>query len=469
MLRRVDVIGFTRAAAVIGLVCAQLSGCDGLTATEAMPAATSARAELAPRPAQLGESAWEEAALQALAEPTSVKLPHAEWGGFLSHEPNARAMTFAGLEGQTLEIVLAMPESEKDTMAALARGSVTAELFAVGGETPVRLGTLTQGEAPLMLRLPLDGNYVVRLRPEPNADAIYHIELELGAALPSPLRGYAVRDMAVNAFFGARRDGGARSHQGVDLFAPRRTPVLAVADGTATYRANDLGGHSVWVSAPGVSYYYAHLERVAVGGGQRVKAGDIIGYVGNSGNAHATEPHLHFGIYEWGKNPIDPLPLLQSHRFEDIPGAEIEPTEPQTLWRSGCAARFPDSLSSYRVCLALSELIERPHRPADRELCAPADAACGQELFASAKLARHTIAPAYGGISARIGSLGGAATPASAELGAVNGFRTVYGHPPRIAAHALLEATAPLRDASCAPELGGLQWPCNGQRVRHLF
>lgn len=460
MLRRVDVIGFTWAA-VASLVCALLSGCDGFAATEpvSQPREPTDRELFEPH-ARVSQSAWEDAALRALSEPAPVKLPHAEWGGFLSHEPNARAMTFAGLKGQRLEISLAMPEPDADAMTSLASGSVGADLFAVEAEKTVRIGGLVQGETPLELRLPRDGNYIVRLTPEPSTDAIYHVELELGAALPSPLRGYVVHDMAVNAFFGARRDGGARSHQGVDIFAPRRTPVLAVADGIATYRANDLGGHSVWVSAPGVSYYYAHLERVAVGGGQRVKAGDIIGYVGNSGNARSTEPHLHFGIYEWGKNPIDPLPLLQSHRFEDIPGAEIEPTEPQTLWRSGCAARFPDSLSSYRVCLALSELVERPHRPADRRLCGPTDRSCGEQLVANATLARHALMPTYAGGPARIGPT---------RPGAAPGVRTVYADPPQTAVHALLEATAPVRDMWCTPTLGGLPPPCPEPRVRHLF
>jgi hypothetical protein len=451
MLRRVDVIGFAWTAAFTGFACVGLSGCDGLAATESM-APTPSRVELFDAlPARVAESAWHDAAVRALAEPTAVKLPHAEWGGFLSHEPNARAMTFTGLKGQRLDIALALP-AEAGTLASLASGAVTAELFVAAGPEPIRLAGIPLGEAPLTLRLPRDASYIVRLTPEPSTDAIYHVELELGAALPSPLRGYAVRATAVNAFFGARRDGGTRYHEGVDIFAPRRTPVLAVADGTATYRANDLGGHSVWVSAPGVSYYYAHLERVAVGGGQRVRAGDIIGYVGNSGNAHAMEPHLHFGVYEWGKKPIDPLPLLKSHRFEDIPGAEIEPTEPQTLWRSGCAARFPDSLSSYRVCLALSELVERPHRPVDRQPCAPAGSPCAR-LADYAQPTRHAPLAVYRDAAER----------SPLRLGAV------YADLPAAPSQAALDVVDGVGATWCAAETGGLPSLCPTERARHLF
>jgi hypothetical protein len=137
----------------------------------------------------------------------------------------------------------------------------------------------------------------------------------------------------------------------VDIFAPRRTPVLAVADGRASYRVSNLGGHSIWLNTPGVSYYYAHLERVAVGGGERVRAGDIVGYVGDSGNAASVGPHLHFGIYKWGSEPVDPLPLLEERRFAGSPEAAFE-TEKTGRPAPKCSARFPDSISTQRICLA---------------------------------------------------------------------------------------------------------------------
>ena len=70
------------------------------------------------------------------------------------------------------------------------------------------------------------------------------------------------------------------------------------------------------LNTPGTSYYYAHLDRIAIHDQQRVKVGDVLGYVGNTGNADGVPSHLHFGVYRWGREPIDPLPLLVGRRFE---------------------------------------------------------------------------------------------------------------------------------------------------------
>ena len=68
-------------------------------------------------------------------------------------------------------------------------------------------------------------------------------------------------------------------------------------------RQDALGGNTVWLNTPGTSYYYAHLDRVAVRDQQRVKVGDVLGYVGNTGNARNMPSHLHFGVYRWGRDP----------------------------------------------------------------------------------------------------------------------------------------------------------------------
>jgi hypothetical protein len=96
------------------------------------------------------------------------------------------------------------------------------------------------------------------------------------------------------------------------LFAPKRTPVVAAADGIITrVNENRLGGKVVWQRPKGknLSLYYTHLDEQLVNDGQHVKAGDTIGLVGNTGNAKSTPPHLHFGIYAFG-GAIDPLPFV---------------------------------------------------------------------------------------------------------------------------------------------------------------
>jgi murein DD-endopeptidase MepM/ murein hydrolase activator NlpD len=109
------------------------------------------------------------------------------------------------------------------------------------------------------------------------------------------------------------RDGGRRRHEGIDIFAPRGTPVRATTEGIVTrVGSTALGGRVVWVLGPGGQrHYYAHLDRFAgVYAGQRIEAGIVLGYVGNTGNARQTPAHLHYGIYTSG-GAINPFPLLR--------------------------------------------------------------------------------------------------------------------------------------------------------------
>jgi hypothetical protein len=287
---------------------------------------------------RLLDHAWVDAAEGALEQPTVVELPYAEWGGFLGSEPDARGFAFSGSEGQVVKVALERPEMNETSV--FVDGDVRVELFLVqarsGQLSHVRLAELSAGESALWFRLPIGASYVVRLQPEPLTDALYRLSVELEAALPFPVKGGA--EDAVGSLFGMARDAGARHHEGIDIFAPRLTPVTAVADGRATPRENKLGGNTVWLSTPGTSYYYAHLERVAVGSGQRVRVGDVIGYVGNSGNAGTTEPHLHFGIYRWGKGAVDPFPLLQARRFAEPPAGFTGSQLVQASQRRTCAS-----------------------------------------------------------------------------------------------------------------------------------
>lgn len=125
-----------------------------------------------------------------------------------------------------------------------------------------------------------------------------------------PLEDVAKKEVADT--WGAPR-GVGRRHEGQDIFAPRGTPILSATNGYI-YKIgeNNLGGQTVSViSSGGRVYYYAHLDRYANGieVGDRVTKRTVLGYVGTTGNAQGTPPHLHFGIYTM-TGAINPLPLL---------------------------------------------------------------------------------------------------------------------------------------------------------------
>lgn len=122
----------------------------------------------------------------------------------------------------------------------------------------------------------------------------------------------------------ARADTGW--HHGNDIFAPRGTPLLAVADGTLSkVGVNTLGGNRLWLTDDaGNAFYYAHLSAYAPASveGARVAAGQVIGFVGNTGDAITTPTHLHFEIHPGGGDSVDPYPyLLAWQRGSDIPRA----------------------------------------------------------------------------------------------------------------------------------------------------
>jgi murein DD-endopeptidase MepM/ murein hydrolase activator NlpD len=109
----------------------------------------------------------------------------------------------------------------------------------------------------------------------------------------------------------ACRDGCTRFHEGLDMFAPTGTPLVAIADGVVTQKVvGELSGISVEIQdAHGVQYFYAHLSDWAPGlrAGQRVEQGDVLGYIGNTGNAIYTAPHLHLEVQPGGV-PVPPKP-----------------------------------------------------------------------------------------------------------------------------------------------------------------
>jgi murein DD-endopeptidase MepM/ murein hydrolase activator NlpD len=132
-----------------------------------------------------------------------------------------------------------------------------------------------------------------------------------GNTLAMPVVGVQPFDLSNS--WGDSRDGGKRKHKGIDIFAPKGTGVVAVADGIISYIGEQpKGGLCLWLTTEsGASFYYAHLDRWAAGlfEGMEVRTGDLLGYVGNTGNARTTPSHLHFAVNE-NDEMVNPYPIL---------------------------------------------------------------------------------------------------------------------------------------------------------------
>ena len=255
---------------------------------------------------------WLSAADDAVTAPTLLQLPHHEHGVFLPTETRSIGIGFDAVEGQGLHLTLAVSEDSE--------GRLFADLYFLdlsGDQARSRHVTSFADLEGGVVPLERSGRYVVRLQPELLASIDYRLRLEMDAAMAFPVSGHGPRN--VGSVFGDPRDAGRRRHEGIDIFAPRATAVVAVVDGTAVVRHSDLGGKTVWLRGEGKSFYYAHLDEVEIDGRQRVDAGDVLGFVGNSGNAVTAPPHLHFGIYRRGWGAVDPLPYVVARTFAAAP------------------------------------------------------------------------------------------------------------------------------------------------------
>lgn len=126
-----------------------------------------------------------------------------------------------------------------------------------------------------------------------------------------PVSGQSSRNII--SYFGDERAGGARKHEGIDIGAPRGTIVMSVSAGVVTRVVEKgNGGKQVWVRNLNstVTFYYAHLDKQMVEEGQRVAEGEVLGTVGNTGNASGGPPHLHFEVIDQSGKSVDPLPFM---------------------------------------------------------------------------------------------------------------------------------------------------------------
>lgn len=264
---------------------------------------------------------WITAGETALGAPSTIQTPYRELGYLDPSRPRADAYRIELQRGQRL---LATIEFDGD-----AGPQLFIDLFVIpsaNASSPVLLATADSLSHDLDYTVGREGAYLLRVQAELLRGGRYTLTIDATASLEFPVVGRDTR--AIRSGFGASRDAGRRSHHGVDIFAPRGTPVIAASAGRVTWvGTNRLGGNVVWMRerALGYSLYYAHLDSQAVQRGTLVEPGDTLGFVGNTGNARTTPPHLHFGIYRRGTGPLDPYPFL--HRSNAVPATiSADPT-----------------------------------------------------------------------------------------------------------------------------------------------
>ena len=248
---------------------------------------------------------WGGAAADALDAADDADLPARPDVAFEAAEPAARAWRIELRQGEVLRVEVAPLDSARVFVDLFRADSTRARL---AGEVVVR--------DTLRLERAAEGDEAVLLRVQPEllAAGAVGVVIETDPSLAFPVAG--ADEGAIRSRWGAPRDGGARSHEGVNVFADRGTPAVAARAGRVTrVQETPIGGRVVWLRPDGadVSLYYAHLDTQRVAPGARVAAGDTLGTVGNTGNAAATPPHLHFGVYGRG-GAVDPEPFLVGRR-----------------------------------------------------------------------------------------------------------------------------------------------------------
>ncbi len=311
--------------------------------------------------------AWLTAADQALRDSLVVALPFAETGYFRPERPAAASYRYAVRAGEQVHVSL--------VLAPGANARVFLDAFEmVPGRVPAPLASADTLLLDFRYRAEADGQHLLRLQPELLATGRYTLRVGREPSLSVfPVQGR--NDAAAGSFWGANRDGGARRHEGIDIFAPRGTPAIAATAGYITRTGETpLGGRVVWLAdaAHGDHLYYAHLDKQLVTPGQHVQAGDTLGLVGNTGNARTTVPHLHFGIYRSGQGALDPFPFVRRAAVAALPtgpdqrGAFVRLRTPALLRLTPELEKNPNQPAPTRLAKQLPLLVMGQQGPALR-------------------------------------------------------------------------------------------------------
>ena len=241
-----------------------------------------------------------------------ITLPYSESGIFSEENFNVYSYNLQLKEGERLVV-----EVEKHPDSA----SVFIDLFQQKNDSLKTFQLVKSSEdkkSSLAFEIDKSVIYKIIVQPEMKRQLPFILKIYTEPMYFFPVSG--ANNKNVQSFWADPRDAGSRSHEGVDIFAPKGTPVVAVSDGRISSTGEGgLGGKQVWLMDGlfGKRVYYAHLDSIAVTSGKRVKTGDTLGFVGNTGNAKTTDPHLHFGIYR-NRGAVNPYPYIKLTDIQQV-------------------------------------------------------------------------------------------------------------------------------------------------------
>ena len=241
-----------------------------------------------------------------------ITLPYSESGIFSEENFNVYSYNIQLKEGERLLVSI---EKEPDS------ASVFIDLFQQKSDSLKTFQLVKSSEdkkSSLAFEIDKSEVYKIIIQPEMKRKLPFIIKIYSEPMYFFPVSGGT--NKSVQSFWADPRDSGSRSHEGVDIFAPKGTPVVAVSDGSISSTGErGLGGKQVWLRDGlfGKRVYYAHLDSIAVSAGKSVKMGDTLGFVGNTGNAKTTDPHLHFGIYR-NRGAVNPYPYIKLTDIQQV-------------------------------------------------------------------------------------------------------------------------------------------------------
>ena len=266
---------------------------------------------------------WENRVNTALNDSLEIELPYHEVGEFKPRNFAVYSYSTYLIPGEVLEA-----EVNADSSSTL----IFSELYKKTDSETGKFEKINSGESKtgkLKFEIQERGLYKIVIQPEIEANTPFEIEVKKSPAYLFPVLNGGNAD--IGSYWGDIREGGRRNHEGIDIFAKKGTPVIAPTPGRVGFSGEKgLGGKQVWLrdTERRQSLYYAHLDSIVPDLG-RVNIGDTLGFVGNTGNAKTTPPHLHFGIYKSNQGAIDPLGFVYLTEEPD----NADPTEENVVSR----------------------------------------------------------------------------------------------------------------------------------------